>query len=259
MKKILTLPGLVLLAIPVAGMATESLSVSYDYTNYSADHGVKNIIFADLKHKLDHGAIVLGISQGNRDYGNGEDFDGTRGRASLWYDWTPVLSTRSGISLGTNSPVFVRRELLNDFNLKLVKNTVLTLGGRHAQYYNNTEVNAWSAGGAFYTGPLITTYRYTRYDTVGAGNSESHLLSIRLRDMQGNGYTQIFASTGTGAYTYDWTPETRNGKLHSLSLKRLQPFTEEISLVMVFGKQWFDTPVKSYSGINGMLGIEWGI
>ncbi|EMY6763699.1 YaiO family outer membrane beta-barrel protein [Salmonella enterica] len=258
MKKILT-PGLVLLSSPVIAATTGNLTVGYDYTNYSHNHGTKNILFADLTHKLDNGAVVLGVSQGRRDYGNSDKFDGTRGRGTIWYDWTPLLSSRSSISVGNNSPVFVRREFLNDFNLKFVKNTVLTLGARHAQYYNNTEVNSLSAGGAFYIGPLITTYRYTCYDTVGTGNSESHLLSLRLRDVQGGGYTQLFASTGTGAYTYDWTPETRNGKLHNLSVKRVQPLTEYVSLVVVLGKQWFDTPVKNYSGVNGLVGVEWGM
>ncbi|RDA61927.1 YaiO family outer membrane beta-barrel protein [Hafnia paralvei] len=199
----------------------------------------------------------MNVSRGARDFGHGGSFHGARGRATVWYDWSPLLSTRTGLSLGDNGPVFVRREVLNDFNLKLLKGTVLTAGGRHASYWHNTEVNAFSAGGALYTGPVILAYRYTTYDTVGVGGSYSHLASIRLRDSQGLGYTQLFVSTGTGAYTYDWSPTVRNGKLYSFSLKRVQPLTPNVDLNLVAGKQWFETPATSYSGINGQLALTW--
>lgn len=127
----------------------------------------------------------------------------------------------------------------------------------HSPLSASTEVNAWSGGGTLYAGPFISSYRYTRYHTVGAGESESHLLSVRLKDGKRKGYTQVFACTGTGAYTYDWTPETRHGKLHSLSVKRSQPLTERLRLDMVLGKQWFETPVSDYSGINIHSGVVW--
>lgn len=244
-------------ALPVQGMTLDGLTVGYDHTDYSAGYGKKHIVSAELKSVFDRGAAVMSMARGYRDYDHGESFQGTRGRATVWYDWSPLLSTRTGLSLGDNSPVFVRREVLNDFNLKLLKGTMLTVGGRHASYFHNTEVNAFSAGGSWYPGPVILAYRYTTYDTVGAGGSYSHLASVRLRDSQGPGYTQLFASTGTGAYTYDWSPTVRSGKLHSLSLKRVQPLTENVSLNLIAGKQWFETPVASYSGLNGQLAVTW--
>lgn len=243
--------------LPAYGMTLDGLTVGYDHTGYSTGYGTKNIAYAELKSVFDSSAAVMNVSRGSRDYNHGESFQGTRGRMTVWYDWNPLLSTRTGLSLGDNSPVFVRREVLNDFNLKLLKGTVLTVGGRHAIYYNNTEVNAFSAGGAWYTGPVILTYRYTTYDSIGAGGSYSHLASIRLKDSQGLGYTQFFASTGTGAYTYDWSPTVRSGKLHSLILKRVQPLTENVDLNLVAGKQWFETPVTSYSGLNVQLAVTW--
>lgn len=258
MKKWLIILGLLPIASSAMANTPESLTIGYNYTDYSSYHGNKNIVFADLKNRLDHGAFILGVAQGNRDYERGETFDAARGKATLWYNWNPVLSTRTGVSFGSNSPVFVRREILNDFNLKFIKNVIMTIGGRHAQYYGGTEVNSWSAGWALYTGNFITTYRYTHYDTIGKGNSESYLFSLRKNDNIGKGNTQIWLSTGTGAYTYDWTPETRNGKLRTFSIKRIQPMTDNINLSLVLGKQWFDTPVQSYSGINGQIGVEWG-
>ncbi|EED3619799.1 YaiO family outer membrane beta-barrel protein [Salmonella enterica subsp. enterica serovar Newport] len=252
---------LLLLAFPVTlpalGMTLDGVMLGYDHTGYSTGYGTKNITYAELKSEFDSGAAVMNVSRGSRDYGHGASFQGTRGRMTVWYDWSPMLSTRTGLSLGDNSPVFVRREVLNDFNLKLLKGMVLTAGGRHASYWHNTEVNAFSAGGTWYTGPVILAYRYTTYDTVGVGGSYSHLVSIRLRDSQGPGYTQLFMSTGTGAYTYDWSPTVRGGELYSLSLKRVQPLTPNVDLNLVAGKQWFETPVSSYSGLNGQLALTW--
>ncbi|EDZ3529582.1 YaiO family outer membrane beta-barrel protein [Salmonella enterica subsp. arizonae] len=252
---------LLLLAIPVMqpahGMTLDGLTLGYDHTGYSDGYGTKNAMFAELKSVFDRGAAVANMARGYRGYDHGESFQGTRGRVTVWYDWSPLLSTRSGLSLGDNSPVFVRREVLNDFNLKLVKGTLLTVGGRHASYFQNTEVNSFSAGGTWYIGPVILAYRYTTYDTVGMGGSYSHLASMRLLDSQGSGYTQLFASTGTGAYTYDWSPTVRSGKLYSISLKRVQPLTANVDLNLVTGKQWFETPMSSYSGLNGQLAVTW--
>ncbi|EBY9583087.1 YaiO family outer membrane beta-barrel protein, partial [Salmonella enterica subsp. enterica serovar Newport] len=156
---------LLLLAIPVMqpahGMTLDGLTLGYDHTGYSDGYGTKNVVFAELKSVFDRGAAVANVARGYRGYDHGESFQGTRGRVTVWYDWSPLLSTRSGLSLGDNSPVFVRREVLNDFNLKLVKGTLLTVGGRHASYFHNTEVNSFSAGGTWYIGPVILAYRYT--------------------------------------------------------------------------------------------------
>ncbi len=65
------------------------------------------------------------------------------------------------------------------------------------------------------TGPVITSYRYTHYDSSDAGGSYSNMISVRLNDPRGTGYTQLWLSRGTGAYTYDWTPETRYGSMRA--------------------------------------------
>ncbi len=48
---------------------------------------------------------------------------------------------------------------------------------------------------------MITSYRYTHYDSSDAGGSYSNMISVRLNDPRGAGYTQLWLSRGTGAYT----------------------------------------------------------
>ncbi|WP_227550610.1 YaiO family outer membrane beta-barrel protein, partial [Klebsiella quasipneumoniae] len=104
-------------------------------------------------------------------------------------------------------------------------------------------------GVSLYTGPVITSYRYTHYDSSDAGGSYSNMISVRLNDPRGTGYTQLWLSRGTGAYTYDWTPETRYGSMKSVSLQRIQPLTEQLNLGLTAGKVWYDTPTDDYNGL----------
>lgn len=64
-------------------------------------------------------------------------------------------------------------------------------------------------------------------------------------------------SRGTGAYTYDWTPETRYGSMKSVSLQRIQPLTEQLNLGLTAGKVWYDTPTDDYNGLQLAAHLTW--
>lgn len=160
--------------------AAGEVSAGYEYTDYSSQYGKRNVAFIEAVNRLENnGAVALNVAHGKREYNGGVSFEGTRGRGTLWYNWTPAISTRSGLSVADNSPVFAQREVFGDINVKVLKPVVLTLGGKHSEYYGNTEVNSWSVGGSVYTRSLITSYRYSHYYTVGSGDSDSHLLSLK--------------------------------------------------------------------------------
>ncbi len=154
-----------------------------------------------------------------------------------WNNW---LTTRTGIAFADNTPVFARQDFRQDINLALLPKTLFTTGYRYTKYYDDVEVDAWQGGVSLYTGPVITSYRYTHYDSSDAGGSYSNMISVRLNDPRGTGYTQLWLSRGTGAYTYDWTPETRYGSMKSVSLQRIQPLTEQLNLGLTAGKVWYD-------------------
>ncbi|MDU5909524.1 MAG: YaiO family outer membrane beta-barrel protein [Escherichia coli] len=198
-----------------------SITAGYDFTDYSGDHGNRNLAYAELVAKVENATLLFNLSQGRRDYET-ENFNATR-----------------------------------DINLALLPKTLFTTGYRYTKYYDDVEVDAWQGGVSLYTGPVITSYRYTHYDSSDAGGSYSNMISVRLNDPRGTGYTQLWLSRGTGAYTYDWTPETRYGSMKSVSLQRIQPLTEQLNLGLTAGKVWYDTPTDDYNGLQLAAHLTW--
>lgn len=234
-----------------------SMTSGYDYTDYSGGHGKRDVASIELKTRFERGAVVGNFAYGHRDYGGGNSFTSSRGRGTLWYNWNTWLSTRTVIALAENTPVFARRDFQQDVTVKAMHNLAVTAGYRHANYFDDVDVNAWSGGLSLYTGPFITSWRYTNYDTTDAGHSYSHVASIKMKDPSGGGSTQLWLSRGTGAYTYDWAPQSKKGTAKGVSLRRVQPLTQRLLLGVVVGKQWYDTPTDSYSGLQGMADLTW--
>ncbi|EPD7929449.1 TPA: YaiO family outer membrane beta-barrel protein [Escherichia coli] len=257
MKKIL-IASIILTSISASAKTSDvSLNAGYDYINYSGDHGKRNVSFIELRNKLENGNAVFNLSHGERDYGGGKSWDSVRARATVWYNWNKWLSSRTGLAVAENTPVFARKDFQQDVSLKILPDTIFTVGYRYANYFEDIDVNAWSGGIAWYVGPFITSWRYTHYDTQDAGGSYSHLLSVRMNDKDSSGYTQLWLGRGNGAYTYDWAPDTKKGTIKSVNLKRTQPLNEYITLGLSVGKQWYKTPVDKYHNLQGIVDITW--
>ncbi len=196
--------------------------------------------------KVENATLLL-IFPGRRDYGT-EHFNATRGQGAVWYKWNNWLTTRTGIAFADNTPVFARRIFVRiltallpkRFSRPVIATLNITMMSKSMQ----------QGGVSLYTGPVISSYRYTHYDSSDAGGSYSNMISVRLNDPRGTGYTQLWLSRGTGAYTYDWTPETRYGSMKSVSLQRIQPLTEQLNLGLTAGKVWYDTPTDDYNGLQ---------
>ncbi|EAM2857313.1 YaiO family outer membrane beta-barrel protein [Salmonella enterica] len=237
-------------SLSMANASTDSLSAGYLYNNYSDGHGYGNVVYAELKKKVDHSTTVVNITHGRRNYGNGEAWNAFRGKVTVWYDWNSFFSTRTGISVSENTPVFARKDLQQDLSFKLIHNLLFTTGYRYANYFGDTDVNSFSGKISLYTGPVISSWRYTHYNTQGKGGSYSNIISFQLNDLNGKGNTQLWLSRGTGAYTYDWLSETHKGTLESISLRRIQPLTDRLNLGVTLGKQWYNTPIDNYSNLQ---------
>ena len=67
MKKIL-LASIALTSLSVSAKTSDiSLNVGFDYTNYSGEHGKRNVSFIELRNKLENGNAVFNLSHGERD------------------------------------------------------------------------------------------------------------------------------------------------------------------------------------------------
>ncbi|HGU6449789.1 TPA: YaiO family outer membrane beta-barrel protein, partial [Escherichia coli] len=63
-----------------------SITAGYDFTDYSGDHGNRNLAYAELVAKVENATLLFNLSQGRRDYET-EHFNATRGQGAVWYKW----------------------------------------------------------------------------------------------------------------------------------------------------------------------------
>mgnify|MGYP000179471320 CR=1 FL=1 len=123
-----------------------SITAGYDFTDYSGDHGTRNLAFAVLVAKVENATLLFNLSQGRRDYET-EHFNATRGQGAVWYKWNNWLTTRTGIAFADNTPVFARQDFRQDINLALLPKTLFTTGYRYTKYYDDVEVDAHARQG----------------------------------------------------------------------------------------------------------------
>lgn len=81
-----------------------SITAGYDFTDYSGDHGNRNLAYAELVAKVENATLLFNLSRGRRDYET-EHFNATRGQGAVWYKWNNWLTTRTGIAFADNTPV----------------------------------------------------------------------------------------------------------------------------------------------------------
>ncbi len=88
-------------ALPVYAGLT-SITAGYDFTDYSGDHGNRNLAYAELVAKVENATLLFNLSQGRRDYET-EHFNATRGQGAVWYKWNNWLTTRTSIAFADNT------------------------------------------------------------------------------------------------------------------------------------------------------------
>jgi YaiO family outer membrane protein len=148
----------------------------------------------------------------------------------------------------------VNREAIHDFNLKVVPNTVLTVGGRYSKYYGDVSVAGLSVGATYYVDRVSASYRYTGYRRSSGAHSHGNVASLRLKDDGGNGSTQLWLGKGTSVHEYEWLSELQDGKLKSATFRRIQPLTQKWALEASVGKVWYETPATKFDGVAAQVG-----
>lgn len=245
--------------VTIAAPNQQHLTVGYEHRNYSKDRGERNLSFLQYGKKFNQGAIVTRLTSAKRDFGSGVSDTGTEGKLDIYYNWNDYLSTKSGITLSDNTSAFLHEEYRHDFNIKPIKNLVVTLGGKHTTYENDVDVDAWSSGLAWYSKRMIISYKYTDYSSDEKGDSYGNTFSAKLNDKNGSGNTQLWLGFGTGAYSYEWDPNNSklNGDFESVTLRREHPISNNWLLGLSAGKNWQETPLENYNSINGQIDVTY--
>jgi YaiO family outer membrane protein len=235
-----------------ADLKSNKFSVSSEYTNFSGGFGKRLETSAESTTDLGKTAFTISASHGKRKYEN-DSFSAARLSGTVYHDWSGRFYTRTSAAVSSNKPVYATRELANDFNYKLLPNAVLTVGGKYARYYDNTDALSWSAGGTWYFASGLVTYRYTGFDVQKLGKSHGHLASFRLKD--GGGSTQLWLGAGTSLHEQQLQSVGREGRYRSVAVQRVQPIKGPVALSVSINRSWYDTPGVKYRGTTASVGL----
>lgn len=247
--------AVMLAALPSAHADDEKVSAQFDHTDYGDGYGTRNVFGVEASGRSADSRWHLGAAHGERDYG-GSRYRGTRLQGALQHDWSPRLSTRTAVTVSDDDPVFVNRELAQEVHFKVVPNAVLSAGGKYARYHGDAHVSAWSVGGAYYFPRVTASYRYSRHYLSSGGDGDGSTLSLRLKDAQGRGSSQLWVGTGTSAYSAELDPLLlREHRATQVFLRRNQPLGEHLMLNVGLGKAWHKTRVDRFTSINSHVGL----
>lgn len=250
--------ALAALALCAGGVHAEvphKLTVATGYTNFTDGLGDRSVLAFESATVFGANTLALDGAFGSRNFGAGPSYDGASIGATLWHDWSDVVSTRSNVSKSSDDPVFVNTILDQDVTYHGIRNTSLTVGAKYSDYFDDRHSMAWYAAGAYYFKRLTVRYRYTHYDLSDVGGSHANLLSFRFKDAEGAGYTQLWLGEGTGIHDYEWAPIALAGDFESIALRRIQPLGRNWLGEVGFDKSWHRTPAYDYQAMTVSAGL----
>jgi YaiO family outer membrane protein len=228
-------------------------SVDGEYLSYSGDHGSRRVVNGRTEIRMPSTRVDFRVSQGRRVAG-GESFNGVSLQASVGHDWTSNLSTRTAVGIGSNNPVFVNREFVQEVSFKPAQSTLLTVGGRYSRYFGGVDVKSWSAGASQYFPGGYVSYRFTSYDAENIGHSVGHLVSGKLTDPYGS--TVAWVGHGTLVSDADWLAAPQKGHQTSIEVHRLQPIGGGVSLSVGARRSWYKTASGDFHGNGVHVGLS---
>jgi YaiO family outer membrane protein len=234
------------------------LLLTNELSDYSGGFGKRQETTAEYSADFGRTAVTLSASRAKRKF-EAESFKAVELSGTIYRDWSDRIYTRTSVALSSNKPVYASRQVANDFNLKLLSNAVVTVGGKYARYYGDRDVLSWSAGGTWYFGGGFASYRYSNYDVDRLGNSHSHLASFRLKDPRGSGQTQLWLGSGTSLHEQEITLSGRKGSYRSVALQRVQPIKGPLAVNLTLGRTWYDTNAADYRGTTASIGINYSM
>lgn len=240
-----------------ASAAEQRVSLLANHTDYTQASGKRDLQSLEYVAANDRDTWVLSAGAGRRQFGDGQTYRGHNATGTYYRKWTPVLSTRSHVAVSSDDPVFAGRVFDQALTYSGFTSTTLTAGVRRTRYYGDVDADAWYVGGAYYLRRLTLRYRYTHHDIEGLGASHGNMLSLRLKDARGAGSTQLWLGKGSTLHDYDWSPVLQAGNQQSVSLRRVQPLSDSVSISASIERTEYKTPSRHYDGITSALGLTY--
>ncbi|MGZ0028616.1 YaiO family outer membrane beta-barrel protein [Stenotrophomonas sp. S4] len=244
-----------LLAVSSAHAGIDRVSVQLDHADYTDGFGKRDVQTVDVAGRSGDSRWHLGLAHGERDYGS-KRFSGNRVQGSLHQRWGRRFSTRTAFTASNDDPVFVNRQVNQDLQWHVAPQTVLSVGGKYAQYHAGAYVSGWSVGAAHYFPRVTASLRHERHRQSNGPDGHGTTLSLRLKDAQGRGSTQLWLGSGTSGYTADADPLLlREHDARRAFVRRSQPLGEHLVLDMGIGKTWHKTRLDRFQSVQSHLGL----
>jgi YaiO family outer membrane protein len=254
--KILT-GALIALATATPALAAEKQTVTLSAQSQDFDSGLGSQRTVTLEYAKVAGenTFVLAPMVGQRRAGGKSDtavgFEG-----EVYHDWSKVVSTRTSGFVAENKTPFAQWSFGQDVSVTVASATSLTVGGRYARYFGNTDVAFVSAGVRRYFKRGSVAYRMTWTKPDFRSGYLAHLVSATLNDASGEGKTQIWASYGAASLAPAQVPDSFRGKDLGLLLQRVQPVGSGIDVLIRAGVSRYDRPAGDVTATTVGLGLR---
>jgi len=233
-------------------------TVGADTLSFSGDKGWRRTVSAQVARDFGSTALLFGVTQGERSYGAGKlRRSGVQGSAMLTHDWNGKVTSITSLSAASDSPVFGRFSVAQEFDMKVAPGTIARLGARTTRFFGGTIVNSGQVGLTQYFGGGFVSYRLSAFKTERTGTTAAHLASIQLKDPRGSGSTQLWLGGGSSRHEMDWMPELQDGSSRSVALRRVQPLGSGMGLSFSIGRTWYDRPLADYRGTRFAVGLAY--
>lgn len=263
----LRISGIALIAalmLPVAAQAQgdepppgadQSIRIEFERLDLGDGYGSFETLEAEYKAVMEDTTVVVTPEYGWR-RNPGPNSDAARVSADIYHDWSDTLSSRTHLALSENEPVYARYEVGQDLTLKVARNTTVTGGVKYAQYFNDRDVMFYSLGARQYFDGGSVAYRATVVDPDNHEAFISHLLNLSVNDPSGRGKTQMWLSAGGTALERQALDGDFTGTDYAGTIKRLQPITRSLDLVLSAGLTSYDRPTGREMGNNVGIGLQ---
>lgn len=235
--------------------ANQSVRIEFERLDLTGEYGTFESLEVEYKAVMDDTTVVITPEYGWRSSIAGDD-QAARVSASIYHDFSDSLSSRTYLSLSENEPVFARYEVGQDLTVKVAENTTVTGGVKYARYYNDRDVMFYSLGARQYFRGGSVAYRATLVDPDNHESFVSHLANLTLNDPQGRGKTQMWLSAGGTALERQALDGDFTGTDYSGTLKRVQPLTKDLDVVVSAGLTSYDRPSERRLGSSIGVGLQ---